>query len=160
MRKFWAALVGVALILDMAVTGAAVAQGRTPATVIDSIRFDHLPGGLGDSTDFSYDYDDVDFAARVWESPTADGWRVDLDIDVMRGARLTSAHALHDWFIGYEERDPAPAYRAVRVHGHRGWLSDDQLFWLIRPGLAVSVQLDGSRWRRAEVVRTAASARC
>lgn len=170
MRRLSTVLAFVVMVLALAATGradatvsgasaSADARGRAPATVVDSVAFAHLPAGLGTSSDFTYDYDDVDFVARVWESQTGDGWRVDADIDVMRGARLTTPQALHDWFIAYEERDPAPVYRPVRVHGCRGWLSDDQLFWLVRPGVAVSVQLDGSRWSRHDVVRTARSAR-
>jgi hypothetical protein len=156
-------IVGRLLILMLVpatlLAGPAAAAAGRPATVIDHMAFAYLPSGLGTSSDFVYDYDDVDFQARVWESPTTEGWQVDLDIDVMRGARLTSGRALHDWFIGYEERDPTPRYQRVQVHGHPGWLCRDQLFWLVRRGLAVSVHLDGQRWSRHDVVRTARSAR-
>jgi hypothetical protein len=151
-------LLAVVLVPVAVFAAAPVAGATTPATTIDSIAFAHLPDGLGSSTDFAYSYQRVDFVARVWESQTADGWRVDLDIDVMRGARLMSGRALHDWFIRYEQRDPAPSYHRVSVHGRPGWLCRDQLFWLLRRGLAVSVQLDGSRWPRREVVRTGFSA--
>jgi hypothetical protein len=137
--------------------GTAGACPPAPATVVDHIAFGHLPDRLGGASDFTYHFAHVDFVARVWESRTADGWQVDLDIDVMRGARLSSGRALHDWFIRYEQRDPTPRYHRVRVHGSPGWLCRDQLFWLIRPGLAVSAQLDGTRWPRKEVVRTARS---
>jgi hypothetical protein len=150
------------LVLALAVAtlvGGSPAGACPHATVIDHIAFAYLPPGLGSASDFVYGYDDVDFNARVWESRIPEGWQVDLDIDVMRGARLTSGRALHDWFISYEERDPAPRYHRVQVHGQAGWLCRDQLFWLLRPGLAVSVHLDGQRWSRHEVVRTARSAR-
>jgi hypothetical protein len=138
--------------------GVAAACPPAPVAVIDSVAFDYLPAGLGTASDFAYHFERVDFVARVWESQIPDGWQVDLDIDVMRGARLSSGAALHDWFVKYEQRDPAPAYHRVRVHGRPGWLCRDQLFWSLRPGLAVSVQLDGTRWPRHEVVRTARSA--
>jgi hypothetical protein len=167
-----ASTLGVVLVVAMPVAlsvlapaGAASAgppAGRrvapAAATVIDGMSVRHLPDGLGSASDFVYDYDDVDFVARVWESqPSSGGWRVDLDIDVMRGARLRSGRALHDWFIAYEERDPTPSYRPVRVHGHPGWLCPDQIFWLVRPGVAVSVQLDTTRWSRHELMRIARS---
>ena len=116
---------------------------------------------VGTSTDFDYSYDDVDFVARVWESRSPmGGWRVDQDIDVMRGARLTDGQALHDWFIAYEGRAPWEAqYLSVLVHGHPGWLSRGQVFWLQRPGLAVSVSVDRARWSVLDVTETGWSAR-
>ena len=127
-----------------------------PGTTVGGVQFGYLPDGLGQASDFNYEYDDVTFVARVWESQVPDGWRVDADLDAMSGARLTTGQALHDWFIAYEDRPPAEArYVPVRVHSHPGWISRDQLFWLVRPGLAVSVQLDASRWSMADVVRTA-----
>ncbi len=153
-RRLLIVVLATAAPLSAATAGACP---PAPATVIDSIAFDDLPHDLGSSSDFSYHFARVDFVARVWESRTDDGWQVDLDIDVMRGARLSSGKALHDWFIRYEQRDPRPRYHRVRVHGQLGWLCRDQLFWLLRRGLAVSVQLDRTRWPRKEVVRTARS---
>jgi hypothetical protein len=143
------------------VAGTAHASPPYPAaTVLDGIAFGYLPSGLGTDTDFEYTFQGVRFAARVWESETrARGWRVDLDVDVMRGRRLTDGPALHDWFVAYEDRPPARArYIAVRVHGRPGWLSSGQVFWLQRPGLAVSVSLDRTRWSVPDVVRTGWSA--
>ncbi|HZZ96342.1 MAG TPA: hypothetical protein VFE19_04985 [Jatrophihabitantaceae bacterium] len=159
MTRLIKCLLGIVLVPAalLSAAGRAAACPPAPATVIDSIAFGHLPSGLGTASDFSYHFSRVDFVARVWESRTDNGWQVDLDIDVMRGARLSSGRALHDWFIRYEQRDPTPNYHRVRVHGQPGWLCRDQLFWLLRPGLAVSVQLDGTRWPRKEVVRTARS---
>ncbi len=152
-----AALSAVAAVL--AGTAHAATNGR-PATVLDGIAFGHLPTGLGRDSDFDYAFQGVHFVARVWESRSADGgWRVDLDADVMRGSRLTDGRALHDWFVAYEDRPPAEArYIAVGVHGHPGWLSRGQVFWLQRPGLAVSVALDRTRWAVPEVVQTGWSA--
>lgn len=158
-----AAAVLAALTLASTVAGS-VADASTrrppPATTVSGIAFGHLPTGLGGSTDFDYSFQGVRFAARVWESGSdEDGWRVDLDVDVMRGARLTDGAALHEWFMAYEHRPPAEArYIAVGVHGHPGWLSRGQVFWLQRPGLAVSVSLDRTRWPVPEVVATGWSA--
>jgi hypothetical protein len=140
-----------------AVVQAAVLRGA----VLDGVLLRHLPAGLGTSTDFAYEYDDVQFAARVWESGSdATGWRVDLAVDVLRGDRLTDGAALHDWFVAYEERPPGAAhYRPVRVRGHRGWLTRDEIFWLARPGVAIAMRLDVPRWSTRELVRTARGAR-
>ncbi len=152
-------LVTMLVALLTAGVGSAPALAHSPATVVDGIGFDHLPAALGGSTDFTYAYDDVDFVSRDWESRFGAGWRIDLDLTVMRGSRLRSGRALHDWFIPYEERPPAEArYRFVRIHGRPGWVCRDEVFWLVRPGLAVSVLLDRHRWPVAEVLRVARSA--
>lgn len=159
MTGFVRRVLGFLLVSANVLTAPASAARCPMPTVIDHFAFGHLPPGLGTPSDFVYDFEGVDFTARVWESRTADGWQVDLDIDVLRGARLSSAGALHHWFIGYEQRDPTPRYHRVRVHGRPGWLCRDQLFWLVRPGVAISVHLDGQRWSRRQVARTARSAR-
>lgn len=153
-------MIGSLFVLVATVSAATTAWARTPAAVIDGISFQYLPSGLGATSDFTYDYDDVDFTSRVWESSSPDGGtRADLDLVVMRGARLTDGAALHDWFISYEDRPPAGArYVPVQVHGQPGWLCRDQLFWLVRPGRAVSVLLDHNRWSTLDVVRIGWSA--
>jgi len=154
-RLLLAVSVGVAAVL-VAPSGVAAA-----APVVGGVELRYLPPGLGGSTDFEYEYDDVAFVSRVWESGSdAAGWRVDLDVDVMRGAGLTSGQVLHDWFVAYEERPPGEAeYHRVRVHGHPGWMSRDEVFWLVRPGLALAVKLDRTRWLARHLVRTARGAR-
>ena len=128
--------------------------------MLDGLAFGYLPPRLGTPSDFAYHFQRVDFVARVWESRIPEGWTVDLDVDVMRGRRLTSGKALHDWFISYDQRPPAEAhYVPTRVNGHPGWRCEDQVFWLVRPGLAVSVQLNKDRWSRHQLIRTALSAR-
>ena len=124
---------------------------------LGGVALRYLPRGLGSSTDFEYQFERVSFASRVWESGSATtGWRVDLDIVVMNGVRLSSPQALHDWFIRYEQRPPAEAhYLPVRVRGQRGWACRDQVFWLVRPGVAVSVLIDRTRWSRRALFRTA-----
>ncbi len=165
-RRLLALATGVTAVLA-GTAGAASASappGERPAlhgTVLDGVVLRHLPAGLGGSTDFDYEYDGVKFVARVWESGSdAAGWRVDLDVDVMRGHRLRNARALHDWFIAYEERPPGEArYHRVRIHGHPGWRCRDEAFWLVRPGLAIAVTLDRTRWSSSELMRTARGVR-
>lgn len=131
-----------------------------PSSPIGGIEFRYLPPGLGVASDTEYSYDEVDFASRIWESGSnADGWSVDLHVTVMRGWQLADGTALHDWFVDYQQRPPAAArYRPVLVHGRPGWLSDDQLFWLVRPGLATSVTIDRSQWGWWELILTGWSA--
>jgi hypothetical protein len=144
----------------MAPASAPMSAAREASAVVDGIAFGYLPAGLGQASDFSYSYDEVDFAARVWESGSDEtGWSVDLDIAVLRGDRLRSGQALHDWFIPYEDRPPAEAhYVPVQVDGRPGWLCRDQVFWLLRPGLAVSVRLGRAHWSQHDVVRIADAA--
>jgi hypothetical protein len=140
------------LLLAIPPAAAAVA----PAPTLGGAVLHYLPSGLGTSSDFEYHFARVSFDSRVWESGSdARGWRVDLDIVVMHGRRLSTPRALHEWFIRYEQRPPAEArYRPVRVHGRRGWAAHDQVFWLIRPGAAVSVRIDRNRWSRRALFRT------
>jgi hypothetical protein len=140
---------------------APMSAAREASAVVDGIAFGYLPVGLGRASDFSYSYDEVDFAARVWESGSDEtGWSVDLDIAVLRGDRLRSGQALHDWFIPYEDR-PADevSYHRIRVHGHPGWLTRDEVFWLVRPGLAIAMMVDRSRFPTRQLLRTARAAR-
>jgi len=144
----------------VAVMPAAPAAGARSTQVLDGVQLRYLPAGLGGSTDFDYEYEDVSFVARVWESGSDDaGWSVDLDVDVMRGDRLRSPRALHDWFIAYEDR-PADevSYHRVRIHGRLGWATRDEVFWLVRPGLAIAMTLDAHRWSHATLMRTARAA--
>jgi len=157
MRSRSRVLLGLLACLALLATlaGPASAARAPQGTTVGGVHFEYLPAGLGSASDFSYEYDDVAFTARVWESPDpSGGWRVDADLEVLTGARLSSGDALHDWLIAYQERPPAEAhYVPVLVHGRPGWLARDQLFWLARPGLAVSALVDGSRWSTSEVVR-------
>lgn len=154
------------LVLVFLVAGAFVGLGAAPAAarsvpVVDGIQLRYLPPRLGQPSDFAYHFERVDFTSRVWETQAADGaWSVDLDVTVMRGKRLTDGRALRDWFIRYEQRPPAEArYHRVTVHGRPGWRCRDQVFWLVRRGLAVSVQLDRTKYSRHQVHRVAWAAR-
>lgn len=157
-RWLLALTMGAAAVL-VAPAEASAAAG--PINVLDGVHLRYLPPGLGSSTDFDYEYDDVAFVARVWESGSdAAGWRVDLDVEVMRGGRLGTPRALHDWFIAYEERPPREVqYRPIRIHGRRGWVSRDEVFWLVRPGVAIAMAVDRSHYTERQLLRTARGAR-
>lgn len=138
--------------------GAAPPAGARGSTVLDGVRVGHLPNGLGTSSDFTYEYDEVAFVSRVWESQTTEGWQVDLSVDVLRSPRLTDGQTLHDWIIDYEDRPAGEAdYVPTSVHHRPAWVNHDEIFWLLRPGLAMSVRLDTARWPHAELATIARS---
>ncbi|GIJ21463.1 hypothetical protein Vlu01_20870 [Micromonospora lutea] len=100
-----------------------------------------MPADVGDEvSDFDTEWEDVRFASRFWERQTPDGTRVDLRVHVLRGDRLTDLDALRDFLAGYHERDPAQWQLAEFPHGDgTGLIGDGQAFWLVEPGVAVSV---------------------
>ena len=151
-----AACIALALIAVPPV-GAAAACPVHSAT-IEGVVFGHLPSGLGRRSDFRYHFAGVHFVAAVWErGPNpGGGYRESLDAVVMHGPRLDGPRALHDWYLRYQQR-PARAcrYRRLRIHGHHGWTCRDQVFWLMRPGMAVSVELDRRWWGHGVVLRIA-----
>ncbi|SHG80153.1 hypothetical protein SAMN05443575_2812 [Jatrophihabitans endophyticus] len=154
MRRLLLLLLTCALLPLTAVT--AVASAGPPRPALDGLRIGYLPAGVGASTDFAYDYDDVGFVSRVWESRTTTGWRFDLTVDVLRGDRLSTPRRLHDWLVDYQDRPAGEArYVPTHVHGRPGWVSGDEVFWLVRPGLAVLVRLDTARWPHRELLRVA-----
>lgn len=129
---------------------------RPVAPVLDGFRLTHLPAGLGTPSDFRYEWDDVAFCSRDWESRHGDGWRVDLTIETLRGDRLSSLAALRDYLTDYLEQDPDSWQLTPVTIGHRpGLRTDNRVFWLVRPGLAVSVSIDRERYGVPELLRTA-----
>lgn len=137
-------------------TLARTATGLVAGTTVGGAHVRYLPDGLGVPSDFSYEFDDVAFVSRDWESRHDGGWRVDLSIDVLRGSPLADPETTHDWVVAYEERPPANAvYHRVRVNGHPGWRSSDEVFWFARRGVAVVVRLDTARWSQHTLTRIA-----
>lgn len=155
LRGLGAALVAL-LLLGVPL---AAASTTAPTPQLGGATLHYLPPGLGKASNFDYQFERVSFAARVWESRSdGEGWRVDLHIIVMHGLRLRTPQAFHDWFIRYQQRPPEEArYRLTMVRHHRAWAARDQVFWLAHPGVAVSVQIDRSRWSRWQLFHTARS---
>lgn len=151
----------LALLLCLVSALLSAPSASAAPTSVGGLTVGWLPAGLGQASDFEYDYDDVRFASRDWETGNdTDGWRVDLHITVMRGESLTSPGTFHDWFVGYQDRPADEArYLPILLKGHRAWLGRDQVFWLVRPGLAVSVTVDPQRYSTATVWRIARSIR-
>ncbi|MBX7264635.1 hypothetical protein KIF24_00210 [Micromonospora sp. Llam7] len=109
--------------------------------LLDGFHIGQVPVGVGDEvSDFASEWDDVRFASRVWERQVPDGYRADLRVHVLRGDRLTDLTALRDFLCGYHERDPVEWRLVEFPHGDGLGLTDGvQAFWLVEPGVAVSV---------------------
>ncbi|CAM3823531.1 hypothetical protein [Nocardiopsis rhodophaea] len=157
-RRFLAVLlVSVGSIL-MA-TSASADQGGGE---LDGFSMGYLPKGVGSEVaDFAYEWGDVQFASRVWERQTAEhGYAVDLQVLVMRGARLQSPEQLLDFLAEYHERDAAAwGLRPFTNERARGFISDSEAFWLPEPGVAVEVRVAPARFGPAELRATALGVR-
>lgn len=165
---------GAALLLPFALSAPAAAHSQdataraeqaatvTCPEIVDGFQIDHLPAGIGDLvTDFAYEWEEVAFKSRVWETgPDEHGaYRVDLTIKVLRGERLTGLAALRDYLVEYYEYDPADWELTEYDHnGDPGYLAADEAFWLVEPGVAVSVRI-ADHLTEADLLQTADSIR-
>ena len=66
------------------------------ACTLDGFVIDHLPDGIGTPSDFEYEWEDVSFHSRVWETgPDPEGaFKVVLTVKTLRGEMLTDLEAL------------------------------------------------------------------
>lgn len=117
---------------------------------LDGFEIRRLPKGLGEHlSEFSYEWEEVLFRTKTWERgpDENDGYRVDMNIMVMRSDRFTSLVDLREFLTEYHEKDPATwELTDFTVNGHAGYLSDNQVFWFVGPGVAVSVKVDTDRF--------------
>lgn len=142
----------------LAAPTAAGAAPRTGTEEVDGFVIGYLPPGIGGQmSDFSTEWGEVAFASRVWERRTDDGgYRVDLKVNIMRGERLPDLGALRDFLAEYHEVDPERWDLDRFEHGrHPGLRTRGFAFWLVEPGVAVSVRLDADRFGDDELTRTA-----
>lgn len=130
---------------------------------LDGFAIDALPVGVGELvTDFTYEWEDVTFNSRVWESgPDDEGaYRVDASVKILRGERLTDLPALLDYLAYYYERDVDSWEIGEFEHpdgpGYRG---AGEAFWLVEPGVAVSVRVDTDQFSNADLMKTAIGVR-
>lgn len=163
--------VTVAAVGAFAVVGPAAAQAHAGGVVeqgvvsavsgrqlgsLDGFVIGYLPDGVGTPSDFQYEWGDVTFHTRDWESRTDSGWQVDLTVQTLRGDRLDDLDAVRDFLVDYLEKDPDGWRLEPFRNGHyRGYLADDQAFWFVRPGVAASVRIDRERYDRTELTATA-----
>ncbi|WP_051325805.1 hypothetical protein [Glycomyces tenuis] len=130
---------------------------RQQDAVIDGLAITYLPAGLGDSSDFEFEWGGVRFTQRVWESEVEDGvWRVDLQVQTMRGARLSDKDAMRGFLIEYHEQDED---WATEPFGDSGFSTEREVSSLIEPRLAFEVRDPFGRQGTAEVKAVAEGVR-
>ncbi|MFI5697081.1 hypothetical protein ACIA58_34820 [Kribbella sp. NPDC051586] len=129
------------------------------AGTLDGFVIENLPDGIGTPTDFEYEWEDVSFRSRVWETgPDPEGaYKVDLTVKTVRGEKLTDLEALKNFLVEYEEKDPdAWQLTPVKVGGYDGLFAGDEVFYFIAPGVAAEVTIDHERFTDEDVLDTAA----
>lgn len=128
---------------------------------LDGFVVGYVPAGIGtEVSDFATEWEDVRFHTRVWERQVAEGYRVDLRVHVLRGARLGTLDALRDFLAAYHERDAAGWQPAAFDNGGvPGLIGDGEAFWLVEPGVAVDVLADPELVPEAELRAVAAAIR-
>lgn len=132
----------------------------SPSTpTVDGFQLTHLPPGLGNRvTDFEYTWEDVDFRNLVWESVAdeADGFRVDMNAHVLRGDLLTSNDTVRQYLSTYLERDPSSWHlQNLQLADTTALIGAEDVFWLVRPGVAIWISIDASRFSTGDLVSTA-----
>jgi hypothetical protein len=136
-----------------------VVAKKTAAIRLDGFVIKHVPAGVGElESDFAYEWEDVAFHSRVWETgpDAAGGYRVDLTVQTLRGTTLSDLEAVRAFLVEYLERDPeAWPLRQVKVGRYDGYRDDERVFWFVSPGVAASVAIDRERFGGAELCRTA-----
>ena len=139
--------------------------GRAPAPRhaqwLDGFLLRWVPSDAGPLvTDFEYEWEDVAFRSRVWESgPDADGaYQVDLQVQVLRAPTLTDPAALRSFLAEYLERPGDWATESFDHPDGPGFRDADELFWLAAPGTAVRVQA-GEEVGSRDLERTACAVR-
>jgi hypothetical protein len=137
---------------------ATAATTQRTVSTLDGFAIEHLPCGIGSPSDFEYEWEDVVFHSRVWETgPDDEGaTKVDLMVKTLRGEGLTDLQALRTFLTEYHEKDPAEwQLTAVQVGAYSGYSADDQLFFFVSPGVAAEVTIDRSRFSETDLTETA-----
>ncbi|MFF0343868.1 hypothetical protein [Kribbella sp. NPDC004875] len=129
------------------------------ADTLDGFVIENLPDGIGTPSDFEYEWEDVSFRSRVWETgPDDEGaFKVDLTLKTLRGEKLTDLEAVKDFLVEYEEKEPGSwQLTPVKVGGYDGLFAGDEVFYFIEPGVAAEVTIDHDRFTDEDVLDTAA----
>lgn len=125
---------------------------------LDGFVIDHLPDGLGTPTDFQYEWEDVVFHSRVWETgPDPEGaTKVDLTVKTLRGEALIDLETLRTFLTEYHEKDPETWQLTPQQIGpYSGYFAEDRIFYFISPGLAAEVSIDPTRFTHDDLLETA-----
>ncbi|MDA2813966.1 hypothetical protein O4J56_25195 [Nocardiopsis sp. RSe5-2] len=165
--RAWAAV--LAAVLAAVAVAAAAAPGPEPGPgpgpeggTVDGFAIGHVPAALAEgaeveASEYSYTWGGVDFTARTWERALADGgFRVELQVLVMRAASLTGPEELREFLAEYHERDAREWELEEFDHlGSPGFMGAAEAFWLEDEGVAVEVRDSAELLGRDEVRRTA-----
>lgn len=117
----------------------------------------YLPDGLGQMSDFEFEWGGVKFAQRVWESQVEEGvWRVDLQVQVMRGEVFADKKSMREFLIRYHEKDED---WLTTPFGDDGYTGDREIAMLVESGMAAEVKDPFNRQDRSELERIAAGLR-
>lgn len=123
---------------------------------MDGFVIEHLPAGLGTPSDFEYEWGDVVFHSRVWETTIGDATTVDLTVKTIRGEKLIDLESLRTFLTEYHEKDPDTwELTAKDIGGYGGYAAEDQVFYFISPGVAAEVSIDRSRFSVDDLLNTA-----
>lgn len=126
------------------------------ACTLDGFVIEHLPAGLGTPSDFEYEWGDVVFHSRVWETTIGDATTVDLTVKTIRGEKLIDLESLRTFLTEYHEKDPDTwELTAKDIGGYGGYAAEDQVFYFISPGVAAEVSIDRSRFSVDDLLNTA-----
>ncbi|THV32189.1 hypothetical protein [Glycomyces paridis] len=107
-------------------------------TLLDGLSIGHLPDRLGTASDFEFEWGEVKFVQRVWETEIEPGsWRVDLQVQVLRSDALADLVSLRAFLAEYHERD---VDWATEPFGQDGFKTEREAARLLAPGLAVEVR--------------------
>ncbi|WBQ07104.1 hypothetical protein [Kribbella sp. CA-293567] len=132
------------------------------ACILDGFAIDHLPGGIGSPSDFEYEWEEVVFHSRVWETgPDPEGaTKVDLTAKTIRGEKVIDLETLRTFLTEYHEKDPESwELTAVDVAGYGGYRADDLVFFFVEPGIAAEVSIDRVRFSDDDLLGTATNFR-
>jgi hypothetical protein len=135
---------------------------RAGEQAVDGFGMTYLPAGVGELvSDFTYEWEDVTFSSRVWEREVDGGHEVDLMMIVLRGPRLDSVEALRGFLADFHERDPDDWVLTECRHGSAaaGFIAESEAFWLVEPGVAVTVRIAPDRFGPDELRATALGVR-
>ena len=125
--------------------------------LLGRLSLTYLPEGLGQQSDFEFEWGGVAFTQRVWESQVdQDVWRVDLQVQVMRGEALADKEALRDFLVRYHEKDDQ---WLTAPFGDDGFTGEREIALLMEPGLAAEVKDPFGRRDRTELERVATGLR-
>ncbi|MDA2808315.1 hypothetical protein [Nocardiopsis suaedae] len=156
--RAWAAVLAAVLATAAAAAAAPGPEGGT----VDGFAIGYVPAALAEgaeveASEFSYAWGGADFTARTWERALpGGGFRVELQVLVVRAEALTGPEEVRAFLAEYHERDAREwELEAFDHRGSPGFAGAAEAFWLDEPGVAVEVRDSAGLLGREEVRRTA-----